>query len=179
MCAHLRPRAGGPAGASTGGGALPPGSSLKRREEERKKRLPRKKERRNTRFSNQAERMKKIIENIDFLYHSQEPTGEVIIDEVISALQKAPIVTGEDLAILLDANPYELRCAWHLLTGTTLTQAIIRWRVLQALDLLKQKGYEWDNSAKKCTIPASVLQEVAKQCGWRSYRVLKNALRRQ
>ncbi len=123
--------------------------------------------------------MKKIIDSIDTLYLNQGTTGEVIVDAVISALNNSQIVEGNELATYLDADPHELRCAWHLLTGTTLTQSIIRWRVLQALELLKQKGYEWEKSAKKCTIPASILQEVAEQCGWRSYRVLKNALRRQ
>jgi len=113
------------------------------------------------------------------LYRNRDPTGIPILDQVTSALRQSRIIKGDDLATLLNVDPRELRAAWHLLTGTTLTAAIIQWRVLQALDLLEQAGYPWTPTDPYCKTPPTILQQIAERCGWRSATVLKHVLYRQ
>ena len=101
-----------------------------------------------------------------------------IIDQVIDTLRQTRIKRCDQLAKRLKVNSRELSAAWHLLTGTHLSDAILEWRIHQALDLLTQAGHPWTDKPGICPIPTSVLQEVAVQCGWRNATVLKHALRR-
>jgi len=111
--------------------------------------------------------------------YTQEKTGEIIIDTVLDALRTTTIIMGEDLAKHLGVGYRELNSAWKLLTGSTLRQFILHWRIHQARELLAQAGYMWDDTKQKCHIPAPVLQQVAEKCGWRNYRRLRDRLRSQ
>ena len=116
--------------------------------------------------------MKPIIESVEALYTRKEPTGEMILDEVVSYLRRTRIITALDLALLMDVNKRQLYGAISILVGLTLGEFITRWRLLQARELLLAEPYSL------MTVRADWLNAVAHRCGWRSGRVLLAVARR-
>jgi len=120
--------------------------------------------------------MKQAITTIEQLYATPSPTGEIIVDEVAAALRQTHLFRVKDLAEYLNVDKRELRSAWHLLTGTALSDAIRQWRKLQAREMLADAGYPWQDDNKWCKTPVTVLERVAKACGWKSALVLKHVM---
>ena len=83
--------------------------------------------------------MKHIVESVEEMYHAREPTGEVIVDEVLDILRHYKLIYPEDVALLMDVNPKDLRAAWHMLTGTKLIDVITHWRVMQAQEWIRKR----------------------------------------
>lgn len=108
--------------------------------------------------------MKHIVETVEQLYNTNEPTGEMIIDEVVDAVRKTQTQNASDIALLLDVDRRDLSIAFKLLTGIPLNQMVLEWRMLQARDLLDDKSL-------------SVL-EVAHRCGFKQQKNLILAFRR-
>ena len=109
--------------------------------------------------------MKHIVESVEAMYHAMVPFGEVIIDAVLDAVRKTRTQSAGDIALLLDADRRLLNDAFLLLTGMNLSTMIIEWRMMQAKDLLDDKGM-------------SVL-EVAHRCGFKRQKNLILAFRRR
>ena len=42
--------------------------------------------------------MKHIVESVEEMYHARQPTGEVIVDEVINILRHYKLIYPEDVA---------------------------------------------------------------------------------
>ena len=116
--------------------------------------------------------MKPIVTSVEELYARKEPTGEMILDEVVSYLHRTRIITAMDLALLMDVNKRQLYGAISLLVGLTLGEFITRWRLLQARELLHAEPFS------SMTVRADRLNAVARRCGWRSGRVLLAVARR-
>ena len=146
--------------------------------------------------------MKPIVTSVESLYGSEGPTGDRIVDEVVSCLRKTRIIAAADLAILMDVKKAYLYGAMHILTGMALGDFINRWRLFQARELLRQgaTGEAMDgfgHNAKETkhggpcaketkhgglhttgTSRVKRLDRTARQCGWRSYRVMLRVARR-
>ncbi len=73
--------------------------------------------------------MKHIVESVEEMYHARQPTGEVIVDEVINILRHYKLIYPEDVALLMDVKVRDLRSAWYMLTGTRLVDVITHWRI--------------------------------------------------
>ena len=110
-------------------------------------------------------RMKHIIESVEEMYRSREPTGEVIIDAVVDAVRKTMTQRSSDIALLLDVEHRLLNDAFKMLTGMNLSHLIGEWRMLQAKDLLDDKSLS--------------VQEVANRCGFKQQKNLILAFRRR
>jgi len=109
--------------------------------------------------------MKHIVESVEELYHAREPTGEVIIDEVVNTVRRTRTQRSSDIALLLEVEHRLLNDAFKLLTGMNLSTMIIEWRMLQAKDLLDDKSLS--------------VQEVARRCGFMRKKNLILAFRRR
>ena len=83
--------------------------------------------------------MKHIVESVEEMYYRREPTGEVIVDEVVDAVRKTKTQRASDIALLLDVEHRLLNDAFKMLTGMNLSTMIIEWRMLQAKELLDRK----------------------------------------
>lgn len=138
----------------------------------------------------------KQFTSVEELYNRKgEPTGEIIIDAVIEALRSSVTSKSEDIALLLDVDHRALSYSVQMLTGMRLRDIIQHWRVLQARDLwaIKSAGYkdykdyirvkekevpdefELSPTGKKMhqnEVSIKSLEEVAKRCGWDSYKSL-------
>ena len=68
--------------------------------------------------------MKHIVESVEEMYHARQPTGEVIVDEVLNILRHYKLIYPEDVALLMDVKVRDLRSAWYMLTGTRLVDVI-------------------------------------------------------
>ena len=55
--------------------------------------------------------MKHIVESVEEMYHARQPTGEVIVDEVLNILRNYKLIYPEDLALLMDVKVRDLRSA--------------------------------------------------------------------
>jgi uncharacterized protein YacL len=55
--------------------------------------------------------MKHIVENVEELYRAREPTGELIIDEVVKVLRHFKMIYPEDVALILDVDVKDLAIA--------------------------------------------------------------------
>ena len=145
--------------------------------------------------------MKHIVESVEEMYHAREPTGEMIIDEVVNAIRCTNTHRSEDIALLLDVDQRELWHSVHMLTGMRLNDIILHWRVLQARDLWDAKRAGFKNykefaKAKAKEAPEGFLlsrkvvdgyknevsltsfEEVARRCGWDSYKSLLRVAKR-
>ena len=98
--------------------------------------------------------MQKLVTTIAALYARQEPTGEVILDAVVSVLRQSTTHSVQDVAAALDAAPRHLSGAVQILTGMSLKALIKEWRLRQAVELI-------------CREPALTDHEVARRCGYR------------
>ena len=122
--------------------------------------------------------MKHIIESVEEMYHARQPTGEVIVDEVINILRHYKLIYPEDVALLMDVKVRDLRSAWFMLTGTRLVDVITHWRVLQAQDWLRERIGETDTESLKKKELVKLLKETARSCGWRSEVVMSHVFKR-
>ena len=122
--------------------------------------------------------MKHIVESVEEMYHARQPTGEVIVDEVINILRHYKLIYPEDVALLMEVKVRDLRSAWYMLTGTRLVDVITHWRVLQAQDWLRERIGETDteNLTKKELV--KLLKETARRCGWKSEVVMSHVFKR-
>ncbi len=112
------------------------------------------------------------------MYHARQPTGEVIVDEVINILRHYKLIYPEDVALLMDVKVRDLRAAWYMLTGTRLVDVITHWRVLQAQDWLRK---HIDEMGAKCWDKrelVNLLKETARRCGWKSEVVMSHVFKR-
>ena len=145
--------------------------------------------------------MKHIVESVEEMFHAREPTGEVIIDEVVNAIRCTNTHRSEDIALLLDVDQRELWHSVHLLTGMRLNDIILHFRVLQAkekwdaqealfqdykeiIKVKKQEAPEGFVMTKKMKdahrydLSTRCLDEIAKRYGWDSYRSLQRTAKR-
>ena len=109
--------------------------------------------------------MRHIVESVEEMYYRREPTGEVIVDEVLDAVRKTKTQRASDIALLLDVEHRLLNDAFKMLTGMNLSTMIIEWRMLQAKELLERKDLS--------------VQEVANRCGFKQQKNLILAFRRR
>ena len=109
--------------------------------------------------------MKHIVESVEEMYYRREPTGEVIVDEVVDAVRKTKTQRASDIALLLDVEHRLLNDAFKMLTGMNLSTMIFEWRMLQAKELLDRKDLS--------------VQEVANRCGFKQQKNLILAFRRR
>ena len=109
--------------------------------------------------------MRHIVESVEEMYYRREPTGEVIVDEVLDAVRKTKTQRASDIALLLDVEHRLLNDAFKMLTGMNLSTMIIEWRMLQAKELLDRKDLS--------------VQEVANRCGFKQQKNLILAFRRR
>ncbi len=138
----------------------------------------------------------KQFTNVEELYNRRrEPTGELIIDAVIEALRFTKTTRSDDIALFIGVSAYALRSAVQMLTGITLKDFVLRWRLLQAKELWDEKlagftnyndfvktknqeapeGYQLTREMKRAyqnEISIKSLEEVANRCGWDSYKSL-------
>ena len=122
--------------------------------------------------------MKHIVESVEEMYHAREPTGEVIVDQVLDILRHYKLIYPEDVALLMDVNPKDLRAAWHMLTGTKLIDVITHWRVMQAQEWIRKRMPELKSNDSRNHKARIMLTEVAKRCGWRSEKVMSHVFKR-
>ena len=145
--------------------------------------------------------MKHSVESVEEMYHAREPTGDVIVDEVVNAIRCTNTHRSEDIALLLDVDQRELWHSIHMLTGMRLNDIILHFRVLQAkekwdanealfqdykarIKVKKQEAPEGFVMSKKMKdahrydLSTASLDEIAKRYGWDSYRSLQRTARR-
>ena len=144
----------------------------------------------------------KRFTSVEELYNRKgEPTGEIIIDEVIEAIRTTKTHKSEDIALLLDVDQRALWFAVQLLTGMRLNDIVLHWRVLQAKEKWDEKivkyqeykeyvktqkkeglnGFQPTNEFKRAQeyeISIQSLETIAKRYGWDSYNSLKRTASR-
>ena len=124
--------------------------------------------------------MKHIVESVEELFHAREPTGEVIIDEVVNAIRCTNTHRSEDIALLLDVDQRELWHSVHMLTGLRLNDIILHWRVLQAKEKwdANEALFQEYKERYRYNVSTRCLDEIAKRYGWDSYRSLQRTAKR-
>jgi AraC-like DNA-binding protein len=122
--------------------------------------------------------MKHIVESVEEMYHARQPTGEVIVDEVINILRNYKLIYPEDVALLMDVKVRDLRSAWFMLTGTRLIDIITHWRLLQAQDWLRKRLGELCAESLTKRDLVKLLKETARRCGWKSEVVMSHVFKR-
>jgi AraC-like DNA-binding protein len=122
--------------------------------------------------------MKHIVESVEEMYHARQPTGEVIVDEVINILRHYKLIYPEDVALLMDVKVRDLRSAWFMLTGTRLVDVITHWRLLQAQDWLRKRIDEMGDKHWEKREMVKLLKETARRCGWKSEVVMSHVFKR-
>ena len=134
--------------------------------------------------------------NVEELYKNRKTlTGELIMDAFIEALNNTRTIQASDIALFLGVNDRSLREAVNLLTGMQIKDIVQHWRLLQAKDLWEEQkagfssvkefvaekskdapeGFLLAKEVKdsyKNEVSLQRFEEVAKRCGWRSYKSL-------
>ncbi len=113
-------------------------------------------------------RMKEIkrITSVEELYKSKgAPTGQIPVDAVVDYVKRVKSHSAEEVALFLGQKRVWISGALQMLVGLPLQEFIIRWRVLQALDLLDD--------------PELSVAEVASRTGFRSENYLISVFRRR
>ena len=134
--------------------------------------------------------------NVEELYKNRKnPTGELIMDAFIEAINCSKTVHPGDIALLMNVDERALRYAMQMLTGLTPKDILHHWRVLQAKDLWDAqragfKNYKEFAKEKSKDAPEGFLlskevvdqykndvsiksfEAVAKRVGWDSYKSL-------
>lgn len=104
----------------------------------------------------------KPFTTVEALYDKRnEPTGEMIVDATVWALNNSSTRKAGEIANLVNADQRKLTHALELLVGVTLNEMINEWRMLQARDL--------------CTTSDLPLTKVAHRCGFGSLKGLNGA----
>jgi len=138
----------------------------------------------------------KQFTDVEELYRNRKtPTGELIIDALVEAIDCSKTVHPGDIALLMNVDERALRYAVQLLTGMNLKDILHHWRVLQAKDMWDVqragfKNYKEYAKAKSKDAPEGFLlsrevvdqykndvsiksfEAVARRCGWDSYKSL-------
>ena len=124
--------------------------------------------------------MKHIVESVEEMFHAREPTGEVIIDEVVNAIRCTNTHRSEDIALLLDVDQRELWHSIHMLTGMRLNDIILHFRVLQAKEKwdANEALFQEYKERYRYNVSTRCLDEIAKRYGWDSYRSLQRTAKR-
>ena len=122
--------------------------------------------------------MKHIVKSVEEMYHARQPTGEVIVDEVLNILRNYKLIYPEDVALLMDVKVRDLRSAWFMLTGTRLVDVITHWRLFQAQDWLRKHIDEMGAKHWEKRELVKLLKETARRCGWRSEVVMSHVFKR-
>ena len=122
--------------------------------------------------------MKHVVESVEELYRAREPTGELIIDEVVKVLRHFKMIYPEDVALILDVDVKDLAIAWRLLTGLKLIDVITQWRLFQAQELILKDLIEHGSESLEKPNSKRILNEVARRCGWRNERVMSHVFER-
>ena len=122
--------------------------------------------------------MKHIVESVEEMSHARQPTGEVIVDEVLNILRHYKLIYPEDVALLMDVKVRDLRSAWFMLTGTRLVDVITHWRLLQAQDWLRKHIDEMGTKHWDKRELVKLLKETARRCGWKSEVVMSHVFKR-
>ena len=117
--------------------------------------------------------MMKTFMTAETLYGSGEPSGVPILDEVAEQLRRSRIIRPAALAKALGVRKGDLYGAIVLLTGLPLGDFICCWRLMQARDVLLGMA-----PAAARADRVRRLDEAARQCGWRSHRVMLRVARR-
>lgn len=117
------------------------------------------------------------------------------MDAFIEALNNTRTIQASDIALFLGVNDRSLREAVNLLTGMQIKDIVQHWRLLQAKDLWEEQkagfssvkefvaekskdapeGFLLAKEVKdsyKNEVSLQRFEEVAKRCGWRSYKSL-------
>ena len=106
----------------------------------------------------------KTVSTVEELYKSNgAPTGEIIVDAVVDYVKRFTTHSSADIALLLKVKLVWLSGAMQLLVGLPLQEFILRWRIMQALDMLDD--------------PELSVDEVAKRTGFRSVNYLISVFR--
>ena len=122
--------------------------------------------------------MKHIVKSVEEMYHARQPTGEVIVDEVLNILRNYKLIYPEDVALLMDVKVRDLRSAWFMLTGTRLVDVITHWRLFQAQDWLRKHIDEMGAKHWEKRELVKLLKETARRCGWKSEVVMSHVFKR-
>ena len=108
----------------------------------------------------------KQITTVEELYKSKgAPTGESIVDAVVDYVKRVKGHSAEDVAIYLDVNRRKLSGAFELLVGVPLSDFILEWRLMQAVDLLDDETLS--------------VAEVARRTGFKSVNYLTGVFTRR
>ena len=98
--------------------------------------------------------------------HSRErPIGESLLDALIPMLHSNPGLQAKTIAKYLGVKTTDLSGAVRILTGRTMDALLSQWRMYKALDLLRNTE-----------LPFS---DVAIRCGYRQYKHLAKAMKRE
>jgi len=108
----------------------------------------------------------KCITSVEELYKSKgAPTGESIVDAVVDYVKRVKSHSAEEVALFLGQKRSWISGALQMLVGVPLQEFILRWRVLQSIDLLDD--------------PELSVAEVANRTGFRNEKNLVDTLRRR
>ena len=138
----------------------------------------------------------KQFTSVEELYKNRKtPTGELIMDALIFALNNTRTIQANEISLFLDVNDRSFREAVNLLTGMQIKDIVQHWRLLQAKDLWEEQkagfnsvkefvtekskdapeGFLLSKQVKdsyKNEVSLQRFEEVAKRCGWCSYKSL-------
>ena len=85
-----------------------------------------------------------------FLRPRDQPTGDTIIDAVLTLLHANPGLWGKDLAEKLDIPRRDLSGAIRILTGMGINTFVTEWHKLKAIELLKNPRLDFATIAHRC-----------------------------
>ena len=91
-----------------------------------------------------------------------EPSGDMIIDQVVALLQENPALWGKDIANALGVSRRDLSGAMKILTGMGINAFVNEWHMLKAIELLHDPHLDF--------------AEIAHRCGYRQRKYLARVL---
>lgn len=104
------------------------------------------------------------ITTIDELWkNGGAPTGNLFVDGFVEFLKNYPSHKPSDAAALMEINERLLREAILVFLGIKPIEAIIRWRVMQAIEMMNN--------------PELTISEIAHRCGFGSERSLERYMK--
>jgi len=90
------------------------------------------------------------------LEQPETKTGQLPLDAVIAVVQKTKTHRATSIATALGLNVTFLKASIVLLTGMTLTDLILRWRLYQAKHLLQTTDQTYTAIARQCGYQNSI-----------------------
>lgn len=109
--------------------------------------------------------MTPIITPTQYYLQSQINSVEIpILKDMVPYLSRSPSINGKTLAKVLEVKRGQLSGTLQLLTGATLNDLLKQWKLLHAMNLLRntRKSY----------------QEVAEECGYKTINGLSKFMER-